>query len=1265
MTSAVVKKGAILMRRSYAVLLSICLCLSFLFKCSAIEWQSFEYGKFAIVSFDTNSKPGFTLLMPETTGVFFTNQLSEDRHLTNQILLNGSGCAVADVDGDGLCDIYFCGLDSNNKLFKNLGNFKFVDITEKAGVACAGWDCTGAVFADVDGDGDFDLIVNTIIHGTHIFFNDGKGVFTEKPCNAGLNVGNCGTSIALGDIDGDGDLDLYIANYRPVTLRDQPNTPITVSMEGGKPVVKRVAGRPLTDPDLTNRFTFNFVMTETGITMTFEENGQPDLLCLNDGNGCFTPVSWTDGRFLDEDGKPLSTPPHDWGLTATIRDLNQDGFPDIYVCNDFRSPDRMWINNGKGQFRLAPRTAIRQTCLSSMGADYADINRDGYDDIFSLDMLSRDHFRRFSQRIDMRPEILPIGAIENRPQYSRNMLQLNRGDNTYAEIAQMCGVEGAEWSWIPAFIDVDLDGYEDILIPNGFERDNMNVDALQRIEMAKKEKRLTNVELLRLRKMFPRLLTPNIAFKNHGNLKFEEVGEQWGFNASIISQSIAFADLDNDGDLDVILNNLNTNAHVYRNNAPAPRLGIKLVGKGKNTHGIGSRIIIKGAAVVQSQEMMNGGRYLAGDNPMRVFAAGSAKTLTAEIRWRDGFTSIISNLVPNRIYEIDENKCALLPTPARQPLSQLMFEDVSMLLNHMHVEEPFDDFARQKMLLNKLSQLGPGVAWFDINNDGADDLIIGSGRGGTTAIYMNVQNGNFLKINESYLLGILPRDQMGIVCFNNAQKQPVILTAYSSYEDGDLNHSVIFSINPATKSVSEDFPGNDSAVGHLAMADVDNDGWLDLFIAGRVIPGAYPYPASSMLLLYKNNQWTVDKLNTDKFKQIGMVNSAVFTDIDNDGDPDLVLTCEWGAIKIFRNDKGAFSPMDWKIKLPPGLNIPNQPTYLSQLTGWWTGVTAGDFDGDGKMDIAVGNWGKNTKWESFRSNPIKLYYGDFDDDGMIDVIESIFDVPSGRWVPFQPFNLVGAAIPVLRTKIGSFEAYARCSLQDIYGEALNNKLKSLEAVCLESCVFLNCGDHFEVHPLPIEAQMTPIFALCVSDFDGDGIEDLFISQNFFAVSIETSRYDAGRGLLLKGKTNGEFEPIPGHISGILVYGEQRGAAVSDFNSDGRPDIVVTQNANATKLYKNTLGKPGLRIRLEDPTGNRNGVGAKIRIGAGGVFSPAREIHAGSGWFSQDSAVQILQAPPSNGILQVQWQGNVVREYQIPENSKEVVVYPDGKIVKAK
>ncbi|MGC8886232.1 MAG: VCBS repeat-containing protein [Verrucomicrobiia bacterium] len=1230
-----------------------------------LKWESQNFGASAeVAQYDKNSKPGFTLLPPESTGVFFTNVLFEERHLTNQILLNGSGVAAGDVDGDGLCDIYFCGLDSNNKLFKNLGNFKFKDITAEAGVGCTGWDCTGAVFADIDGNGDLDLIVNTVIHGTHIFFNNGKGVFAEKSCNAGLNVGNCGTTIALADIDGDGDLDLYIANYRPVTLRDQPNTPIKISMEGGKPVVKSVGGRPLSEPDLTNRFTFQFTMTESGYTMTLEENGQPDLLCLNDGNGCFTPVSWTDGRFIDEDGKPLASPPYDWGLTASFRDLNQDGFPDIYVCNDFRSPDRIWINDGKGNFKAISRTSIRHTCLSSMGADFADINRDGFDDIFSLDMLARDHYRRFTQRIDMRPEILPIGVIDNRPQYPRNMLQLNRGDGTYAEIAQFSGIEAAEWSWIPAFIDVDLDGYEDILIPNGFERDNMNVDSLMRIEMAKKEKRLLNEELLRLRKMFPRLTTPNIAYKNLGNLKFEEVGAQWGFNAEVISQSIALADLDNDGDLDVILNNLNTVAHIYRNNAPKPRLGIRLKGSQKNSFGTGARIIIKGGPVVQSQEMMCGGRYLSCDDKMRVFATGSASNLTAEIRWRDGFITVISNLVPDKIYLIDENLSPKTVWHKTNDSIQPLFVDVSKSISHSHYEEPFDDFSIQKMLPNKLSQYGPGVAWFDLNNDGLDDLIIGSGRGGSIAVYLNQGDGNFIKYSTNFLNEVLPRDITGIVCLKDQNNHPLVLCGSSNYEDNDNKTSILKIIDFTDSKIYENFPGHNSTIGHIASADINGDGTLDIFVCGYVIPANYPAPASSLLFINKSNNWILDKTNSAVFDGIGLVRSAVFSDLDNDGAPDLILACEWGPIKIFKNNNGTFTQWDWRLKIADNSQFKDViPQSISDLKGWWTGITTGDFDGDGLMDIAAGNWGKNTKWESFRSYPIRVYYGDVDDNNVIDVIEAIYDIPTKRWVPFQPFNLVGLAIPTLRLKLNSFDAYAKASIDDIYAETLK-KTKLLEANWLESTIFLNRGNYFEVIQLPDEAQFSPVFAICVADFDGDGNEDLFLSQNFFAVSTETSRYDAGRGLILKGNGTGRFTPMPGKDSGILVYGEQRGAAICDYDTDGRVDIVVTQNASETKLYKNRLGKPGLRIRLTD-SGNRNGVGAILRIANGNKFGAAREIHSGSGWFSQDALVQVMQAPTENAQIQVRWQFGKMLTYQIPPNAKEILISPEAglKVIK--
>ncbi|PYI85224.1 MAG: hypothetical protein DME26_11500 [Verrucomicrobia bacterium] len=467
------------------VLLLVCLWGSALAG-QPLDWQSGEGHRYAELPVPKWGKTGFTRMPAEITGVHFTNLLALDRSLTNQIYLNGSGVAAGDVDGDGRCDLFFCGLDGPNVLYRNLGNWKFQDITESAGVACPGLDATGATFADIDGDGDLDLIINSVGGGTHVFFNDGKGHFTESSKTGVLNAQRAGMSLAMADIDGDGALDLYIANYRRVTVRDQPNTRFAFKIENGQPVVTAIDGRPLTEPDLTNRFTFKVSLGEVGGTFDEDENGEPDALYRNDGTGHFTPVSFTDGTFVDEHGMPLQQPPFDWGLSVMFRDLNGDGAPDIYVCNDFKSPDRIWMNDGKGRFRAIAPLALRQTCLSSMGVDVADIDRDGYDDIFVVDMLSRDHFHRHTQRIDLKPEVLRVGQFDNRPQYSRNMLFLNRGDSTYAEIAQLSGVEASEWSWTPAFLDVDLDGYEDILVCNGFERDGMNVDVLMRLEAIKR-----------------------------------------------------------------------------------------------------------------------------------------------------------------------------------------------------------------------------------------------------------------------------------------------------------------------------------------------------------------------------------------------------------------------------------------------------------------------------------------------------------------------------------------------------------------------------------------------------------------------------------------------------------------------------------------------------------------------------------------------------------------------------------------------------------
>ena len=1200
------------------------------------DWTRVEGGRWRDLAVPQNGRTGFGVVPGEISGIRFTNLCASDRHLTNQILLNGSGVAAGDVDGDGWCDLYFCGLDSPNALFRNLGNWKFEDITAKAGVAWPEADATGAAFADIDGDGDLDLIVNSAGQGTRVFLNDGKGRFsTMEPL---LNPRLGGMSLALADIDGDGDLDLYIANYRTVTIRDQPNTRFNVKVIDGKPTVVSIDGRPVTEPDLAHRFNYKITMGEQGGTFAHDENGEPDVLYRNDG-GKFTAIPFTEGAFLDETGKKLLWPPFDWGLSVMFRDINGDNAPDIYVCNDFKSPDRIWINDGKGRFRAIAPLAIRQTCLSSMGVDFADINRDGFDDFIVVDMLSRMHYHRFTQRIDIKPEVAGIGEIENRPQFPRNMLFLNRGDGTYAEIAQFSGLEATEWSWTPIFLDVDLDGYEDLLVSNGFERDGMNVDILRQLEALKKDKNLPSVEQLRLRKMFPHLATPNLAFRNLGNLKFEDKSAEWHFNDAVISQGMALADLDNDGDLDIAVNNFNDGAIVYRNETIAPRIAVRLKGL-DNTRGIGAKIKVSGGPVLQSQEIICGGRYLSSDEPIRMFAAGSGN-MTIEVTWRSGKRTIIREAKANRVYEVAEEAASENPNPdGQKPSAASLFADATTFPGHKHVEEVFDDFARQPLLPCRLSQPGPGVAWFDINGDGWDDVIIGSGKGGVLAAFVNNRKGGFEKLTEAPFNQPVTRDQTTVLGWRKAAGRPAILVGSANYEDGLAIGAAVRLYDVKSKTVQDVVPAQTSSTGPMAMADVDNDSDLDLFVGGRVIAGAYPEPATSMLFRWSGSSWTPDTENNGRLEKIGLVSGAVFSDIDGDGDADLLLACHWGPIRMFRNTNGRFADATAELK-------------LEQFTGWWNGIITGDFDNDGRLDIVASNWGRNTKYESFRQKPLSVLYRDVDANGNVDAIEAYQDTRS-RLLPLQPFHVVGAALPLLRERLGTFDRYATATLPEIYAEEFK-ALKELKASVLDSMVFLNRGNHFEARPLPAEAQLSPAFAICVADFDGDGNEDIFLSQNFFATHPETSRYDAGRGLLLKGDGHGNFRPMSGQESGILVYGEQRGAAASDYDQDGRTDLVVTQNGAETRLLRNATGKPGLRVRLQGAAGNPDGIGATIRIGTAEHLGPAREVHAGSGYWSQDSPVQVMGfAEPATRVV-VRWPNGGSVTNEIPAGAREVTV----------
>ncbi|MBI2926680.1 MAG: VCBS repeat-containing protein [Verrucomicrobia bacterium] len=1240
---------------------------------AALEWAEQEGHRRAALAVVAGGKTGFTEVSPAASGVTFTNRLGEERSLTNQIFLNGSGVAAGDVDGDGLCDLYFCGLDSPNALYRNLGNWHFADLTTAAGVGCAEQASTGAAFADVDGDGDLDLLVNGIARGTRLFLNDGTGKFRETTDEADLHNSAGSTTLALADIDGDGLLDLYVVNYRNDTMRDMPDIQLQVGVTNGVYHLLSVNGRPASAPDLVGRFSFD---RAAGVL----ENGEADVLFRNVGNGRFASVSWTNGAFLDETDKLIETP-YDWGLSAMFRDLNGDGAPDLYVCNDFQSPDRIWMNDGHGRFRALAREALRQTSLFSMCADFADIDRDGLDDIFVADMLSREHTRRQVQVMDAMAFAQFRHLAADRPQFSRNTLFRNRGNSTYAELAQLSGLDASDWSWCPVFLDVDLDGYEDLLITTGHWRDAQHADIAREIEEAKKQRPMSPVEQLRLRQRFPRLDTPNVAFRNRGDLAFEECGAAWGFDSRRIAQGMALADLDNDGDLDVIINCLNDAPLLCRNDSPRPRVAVRLRGLPPNTRGVGAKVRVRAPGLPpQSQEMICGGRYLSSDDFVRTFAAGSTSNrLAIEVIWRSGRRSLVTNAPANHVFEIDEAAAQAVesrgsrvesqappagprttehatrtPAPAasHQPQpSALFFEDVSHLLKHQHLDAPFDDFARQPLLPHALSQLGPGVSWFDFDGDGWEDLFIGAGRGGRLGVFRNDGKGGFVPQRAKLFEGPADRDLATVLGWRANPTNAALLIGLENYESSTAFAPSVRQVSLVTGAEDPSLFSSIACTGPLALADFDGDGDLDLFVGGRVIPERYPESTSSAMLRNEGGRLELDPVVSRAFARIGLVSGAVFTDLDGDGWPELVLACEWGALRLFKNDRGKLQPWDLPLRWTDLSPLASRLSPLSLLTGWWNSVGAGDFDGDGRLDVVAGNWGRNTPRQRFLRKPLRLYFGEAPGTGGLALLEAHHDPDLNKLVPARDWGALSAVFPMLRERFPTFASLSTASVAEVLAAGLP-PMEEVTAATLDSMLLLHRGDHFEARPLPVEAQLAPVFGIAIGDLDGDGHEDLFLAQNFFGVAPVESRHDAGCGLWLRGDGHGDFSAVPPQDSGLAFYGEGRGAALGDFDHDGRLDLVVGQNRGATKLYRNTRGEPGLRIHLQGQAENHHAIGAVVRLVLRGErFGPAHEIRAGGGYWSQDASDVVLGTREEPIAVEIRWPGGIAERVAISPGAR--------------
>jgi hypothetical protein len=1203
---------------------------------SPVRWQTLPV--------PTGGKTGFTVMEPAATGISFTNTVAESRHLTQHLLLGGSGVTAGDLDGDGRTDLFFAGLGGGSSLWRNLGGFIFTNITSQvfgSPSPLATLDATGCAAADLNGDGFPDLVVNSHGQGTHVFLSRGSARLQALPP---LNAGRGGSSIAIADVDGDGWLDLYLVNHRVVASPDLSAVRTTFRTVDGRAEVATVDGRPTTAPDLTNRFAVN----ARGV---LEELGEPDALYLNQQGASFREVPWTDGAWLDVDGKPLRKPPLDWGLSTQFRDLQGDGRPELYVGNEFQSPDRFWLNEsrpGVVRFRAVPAGTLRHTSAASTGIDFADVNRDGVDDLFVVDRLSRDPVQRLMQSGEVEVSSAEASDPQSTPQYEANTLQIGRGDGTFAEMGAFAGVQASGWSWTPAFLDVDLDGWEDLLVTTGCWRSPRDPDLAAELRRLRQTRRLNESDLLENRRRQPRIESPQAAFRNERG-RFRECAAEWGFDSRGVGQGLCLVDLDADGDADVVINRLNGPAWVFRNDGSGPRLQVRLVGAAGNRSGIGTRLTLESPSASgiprQSQEVIAGGRYLSGDAAARTFALVGEGPWRLDVRWPDGRVQAVPVSTTNQLCEIHAIGATSAPVVV-QGKAEPWFEDISGRLGHTHRAEVFDEFLRQPLLPRRLGIDGAGVAWADLDADGREELVLLGGHQGRMEVFKVLPGLRFERTHQV----ATPRAQPMAVPWNGG-----LLISESGYADG-APRGASLSAWPAGQPA---LAAGATAVGTLAMADLDSDGRMEVFLGGRVVPGAWPHDPESLVLTVTPEGFEPRQVLTN----LGMVRSAVLADFDQDGDADLVVAPEWGEPRFLRNEGGQLVP--WS----PGFLVEGQVAVGGALSGLWNSLNVGDFDGDGRLDLALGNCGENTAWQGF-GLPWIACHTDLDGDGTEDIFTGFADprlspsaaIPLSGFRPMHGLGVLAASVPALRQNHRTHQALATASLDQILGQE-RSRSRRLTVQWTASCLLLQRPGAWEVRRLPDAAQASPVHGIAVADWDGDGAEDLFLSQNDFGPNHGLPRDDAGLGLLLRGRGDGAFDVLSPEASGIRIAGEGRSAAVADMDQDGRPDLVVTQRGGETRVFRNRWAEPGLRVRLESGSANPLGAGATVQWMSNGKSSPARAWTCGAGQGASDAAVRVVARPGSgSGFLSVVWPDGARSSIPVAAGVPGVWIRRDGRVV---